>query len=344
MKIAQRTFTPFDGLSPATEKSRAVPLFGDTPSFADIINGDVSKKIDIHDRGSWGAGKDADKTYREEGNDFMREVTDRDRVLQDAFKRRKSRGTEWAIEFEDGTVSSFPSKPEAEQAASKAPKPVRRIFTRTAQSHADIIDMLMGGCVTIYSSEGGGKSSVGAGFFVKEGIVVTCAHVVRSFDDPESSDEREWLSRKVMLHGRAGEDFGTVIHASLRLDIAVISTKFAGTPMGIVESRKIRIGDPVFTVGAPHGFESNVSEGILSGRDRTVFWHKGAPKFLFTDAQVAPGNSGGPLIEYGSKAIIGMMQLIVGASRGLPGLNAALPSEDIIKSLARIPQGFSPSG
>lgn len=90
----------------------------------------------------------------------------------------------------------------------------------------------------------------------------------------------------------------------------------------------------VIAVGSPKGYENNVSESIVGGKDRIVFFFEGAPEYIFTDAQVLPGNSGGPLIELDTGTVINMMSLIIPAE-GLYGLNAALPVERIRAMLVR---------
>jgi serine protease DegS len=114
-----------------------------------------------------------------------------------------------------------------------------------------------------------------------------------------------------------------------KIDVAIVKTyesDIGASVLNFKPSSDVLIGTRVFTVGSPSGFENNVTEGILSSRDRTVFKHTGAPKYLFTDAHVLPGNSGGALISETDGKVIGMMALIV-SGIGLYGLNAAIPSE-----------------
>ena len=100
------------------------------------------------------------------------------------------------------------------------------------------------------------------------------------------------------------------------------------------DSNNTKIGTRVIAVGSPSGFEGNVTEGILSSRNRKIFDYNGAPRFLFTDAHVLPGSSGGALISLENGEVIGMMALIV-SDVGLYGLNAAIPSEYLKKIINR---------
>jgi serine protease Do len=56
---------------------------------------------------------------------------------------------------------------------------------------------------------------------------------------------------------------------------------------------RVRVGDPVFAIGAPLGLDRTVSEGIVSNRNRAL---EGILS-IQTTAPINPGNSGGPLFN-----------------------------------------------
>jgi S1-C subfamily serine protease len=119
---------------------------------------------------------------------------------------------------------------------------------------------------------------------------------------------------------------GTLVAADLVLDVAVIQAKLPNSSfLGLGSSEATPIGSGVVAIGSPKGFENNVSAGVLSGKHRRVFSHPNAPTYLFTDAQIMPGSSGGPLIEEATGKAIGIISLVLG--RGQFGLNAVLPIE-----------------
>jgi len=62
---------------------------------------------------------------------------------------------------------------------------------------------------------------------------------------------------------------------------------------------EVNVGDGVFAVGNPLGFERSVSQGIVSNRNRNIE----GQVYLQTDAAINPGNSGGPLFNLRGEVI-----------------------------------------
>lgn len=89
----------------------------------------------------------------------------------------------------------------------------------------------------------------------------------------------------------------------------------------VSDSRNLRIGQLVFAVGHPWGQINYVTSGILSAigtfetRDRRTL------PYLRGDAPLAPGNSGGPLIN-AAGGVIGINAMIIGGDQGV-----AIPSQ-----------------
>ncbi|HYF64289.1 MAG TPA: trypsin-like peptidase domain-containing protein, partial [Herpetosiphonaceae bacterium] len=66
------------------------------------------------------------------------------------------------------------------------------------------------------------------------------------------------------------------------------------------------IGDEVFAVGNPFGLYGSMSEGIVSGFDRSFNPEDGAQRLeglMQIDAAVNPGNSGGPLLNRNGEVV-----------------------------------------
>jgi len=97
------------------------------------------------------------------------------------------------------------------------------------------------------------------------------------------------------------------------------------------KSTDMRLGDTVFTVGAPLDTEYywTVTRGILSGKDRMVEVSGDyIMKVLQTDASINSGNSGGPLANSNGEVVgITNMKLV---SSGVEGIGFAIPIEDAI--------------
>ena len=97
---------------------------------------------------------------------------------------------------------------------------------------------------------------------------------------------------------------GTVVWSDSDLDLSI--TKIEANNLKYInlgDSKKIRIGETVYAIGNPIGFEfrRTVTSGIISSKNRTIkLEEKDKVSYMSdliqTDATINPGNSGGPLI------------------------------------------------
>jgi serine protease Do len=159
-----------------------------------------------------------------------------------------------------------------------------------------------------------------------DGIVVTNNHVAEKAAEIKCvlSDREELPATVVGLDPET--DLGV-----LRLDLSKRTSK---APLAVAEfgdSRRLRVGELVMAMGAPHGLERSVSRGIVSALERTFDF---APYNLWiqTDAAINPGNSGGPLVDIQGR-IIGINAR---GMRGAENLGFAIPSEVVRDVVARI--------
>lgn len=166
------------------------------------------------------------------------------------------------------------------------------------------------------------NTGIGSGVIVnaREGYILTNNHVIQ--------DAREifvmLLDGKVYRAGVVGTDSVT--------DLAVV--KLASPPPGLVEavfgdSDRVRVGDFAIAVGSPFGLHHTVTSGIISAKGRRAKLDR-VQDFIQTDAQISPGNSGGPLVNlYGH--IIGInTAMVVGPDKDQDtranGIGLAIPS------------------
>ncbi|MCK9434523.1 MAG: serine protease [Candidatus Cloacimonetes bacterium] len=328
-----RTTTPFQGgLSPTTPKSTGVPLFGDTPSLQDLSFGQ-GKGNDLHGRGSWGEGEDVDKSYREQGDDYRIDIKIKD-IINRLRSRPKSRKEKWVLEGSDGKEQEFSSQFSLQRYLRQNGLSYNRVRTRVAQNeHIDVIGKASDSTVMIRSISGKSNTmEIGSGFHIGKGLYVTCAHVIKRYNKYEQSSGSILNSdAEILLSRNENEAYGRLVASDLGLDLAIIQSDMESETLTL-EIEPLPSGSEVFAVGSPRGYENNISAGIIGSNNREIFDYIGAPTFTFTDANVLPGNSGGPLISYDKGTVVGMMSLIVGAE-GLYGLNAALPSKNIYEFL-----------
>lgn len=143
-------------------------------------------------------------------------------------------------------------------------------------------------------------SGMGSGFLYNElGMVVTNAHVVVGHTD-------------VVLRNVDGEEVpGTVIGISDVEDIALLYVEaFKGEAPLETEMEETAVGTEVIALGSPNGFENTASVGYLTGVDRDFSSDYQYEDIYQIDAQIAPGSSGGPLIDAESGRVIGINSLL----------------------------------
>ena len=120
------------------------------------------------------------------------------------------------------------------------------------------------------------------------------------------------------------------------LDLAVlrIDKQKVKLVANIGSSEKMNLGDTIFTVGSPLGYDyrGSVTSGVLSGKDRMVSINVASTKnndwimrVLQIDASINPGNSGGPLLNVNGE-VIGICSLKL-VDDDIEGMGFAIPIE-----------------
>ena len=129
-----------------------------------------------------------------------------------------------------------------------------------------------------------------------------------------------------------------IVGTDIWTDLAVLSI-----PADVVESTiefgdssDLLVGEPAIAIGSPLGeiFSGSVSQGIISGLDRSVpvdldgdgsnDWEASV---LQTDAAINPGNSGGALIDSNGR-LIGINSMKVGIA-SVEGIGFAIPVNEV---------------
>lgn len=131
----------------------------------------------------------------------------------------------------------------------------------------------------------------GSGFFISpNGFIATNSHVVANstFVNVTTSDKKVSEAK--------------VIGVDRHLDVALIKISGDYKPLQFANSDEVEIGERVIAIGSPMGYSFSVTEGIVSGVNRTSSANDVAG-YIQTDAALNPGNSGGPLINAEGKVI-----------------------------------------
>lgn len=112
-----------------------------------------------------------------------------------------------------------------------------------------------------------------------------------------------------------------------------VAERFAAAPVG--ESALLRLGEQVFAIGSPVGFEATVATGIVSALDRTEILAKRQLPLIQLDAAINFGNSGGPLFNLRGE-LVGITT--ARSSRG-EGIGFAIPIDRIRLFLQALEDG-----
>ncbi|PWU08205.1 MAG: peptidase S1 [Verrucomicrobia bacterium] len=186
-----------------------------------------------------------------------------------------------------------------------------------ARSVKELVNLIGEGVVQVKTPSG-----LGSGFIINdEGYLLTNFHVIEG--------ETE-ISVEVYHQGSGGLTRKTykqvrIIATNKFADLALLhiedkdSPKFKSVVLGNAES--LVVGDSVFAIGSPLGFERTVTEGIVSTKTRPMQ----GELYLQTTAQINPGNSGGPLFNMNGEVIgVTNMKIMFGE-----GLGFAIPIEAV---------------
>ena len=157
----------------------------------------------------------------------------------------------------------------------------------------------------------------------KKAYIITNNHVVEGAN-----------KLKVTLYDGKTKD-AKLVGSDVMTDLADVEINADGIDKvaSFGDSSKLRAGDKVIAIGNPLGaqFSGTVTEGIISGLDRTVEANTSSGtvemNVLQTDAAINPGNSGGPLINTDGQ-VIGINSLKISES-GVESLGFAIPSNDV---------------
>jgi S1-C subfamily serine protease len=111
-------------------------------------------------------------------------------------------------------------------------------------------------------------------------------------------------------------------------------------PLTFGSSTNLLVGQKVFAIGNPFGFERTLSTGIISSLDRSLPSRRGRrtmKSIIQIDAAINPGNSGGPLLDSHGR-MIGMNTAIASKTGESVGVGFAIPVNTIVRIVPQLIQ------
>lgn len=166
------------------------------------------------------------------------------------------------------------------------------------------------------------QRGTGSGFIWDEsGHIITNYHVLQN-------------ASEAIVRLSNGKDYpAALIGTSPIHDIAVLKIKVSqklSPPLPIGTSHDLKVGQKVFAIGNPFGFDWSLTNGIVSALDRSLTEENGSTveHLIQTNAAINPGNSGGPLLDSAGR-LIGINTAIYSPSGASAGIGFAVPVDTV---------------
>jgi len=164
----------------------------------------------------------------------------------------------------------------------------------------------------IMNDQRGQPFCIGSGFFIDQDIVATNFHVIAQTGGGFAKIPGQ--RAKFTIKGIVGID-------AVR-DLALLQLEpVTAPPLSLATQLPVNIGDAVYVVGNPEGFEATFSQGIISG-----FREIGPARLIQMTAPISPGSSGGPVLDQTGR----VMGVSVGGAMHGENLNFAIPAEYLV--------------
>ena len=177
----------------------------------------------------------------------------------------------------------------------------------------------MKGSVVIILTKDDDNNSLGSGFFISDGMIITNEHVISGakYGYARIVNQKE----KIMPI--------TIINCNKKIDVAIlkvpITKKYKLLPLADVS--KLLIGEKLYALGNPLGQEGTFSDGIVSRLEKN---DKGEVIEIQTNTAISPGSSGGPVVDSEGNVV----GIVVSYLRESQNINFVIPISIIKKYMS----------
>lgn len=215
----------------------------------------------------------------------------------------------------------------------------KNVTVTEQDSISSSVDKLYNAVVVVQTLSNNEQISSGTGFVYKmdddKGYIITNNHVVDGGNK----------FNIIFSNGQSVE--ATLLGSDVYSDLAVLSVsdEYVTGVASIGKSSDIKVGDTVFTIGAPISdeYSGTVTKGIISGKDRmvSVTLNNQVGDYMMnviqTDAAINPGNSGGPLANINGEVIgINSLKLV---QQEIEGIGFAIPIDEAMVYVEKLEKG-----
>ncbi|MFN4895914.1 MAG: S1C family serine protease [Pseudomonadota bacterium] len=172
----------------------------------------------------------------------------------------------------------------------------------------------------------------GSGFiWDASGYIVTNFHLIQNAQAAKVTLSDQSTHQAILVGAEPDKDI-----AVLKIDARSLRL----TPIPIGTSKDLRVGQRVYAIGNPFGFDHTLTTGIISGLGREIksVTERPIQGVIQTDAAINPGNSGGPLLDSAGR-LIGMNTAIVSPSGAYSGIGFAVPVDTINRIVPQLLKG-----
>lgn len=176
-----------------------------------------------------------------------------------------------------------------------------QVFYRAPDIVAGFADLAERARRSVVHLHGSGRG-VGTGVVWQSGsVILTNDHVVAG------------AGGRLRMQTLDGRDLPVRVAArNPDLDLALLHTPADDLPpVSVGDSSRLRVGELVFAIGHPWGQPWVVTAGIVSGLGEAETRNGQRVAFIRSDVRLAPGNSGGPLLDARGR-VIGINAMVFG--------------------------------
>lgn len=184
------------------------------------------------------------------------------------------------------------------------------------------LDDIIQSVVVVESLQNNQIQTIGTGFYFEPNYIITNYHVVK--------DHKKFAVRTYSEFGLVN---ATLVGYDRYTDLAILETKETAPKIIPLKAEQVTLGEDVYVIGHPFGYEFTISKGIVSSLDRYDLKYPFI-NYIQTDANVQSGSSGSPVLNQHGRAI-GIIKATVNSNISA-GISLALSLPLIVDSISKI--------